>query len=489
MFLTNHSGLHHCVDIDIKGFFDNVNHGKLLKQIWTLGIRDKKLLSIISTLIKAEIKNEEIPTKGTPQGGILSPLLSNIVLNELDWWISNQWETFETERKYAGSTSSAKYQALKKTKLKEAYIVRYADDFKILCRTRSQAIKIKIAVEKFLKERLQLECSEEKTKVINLKKNWSEFLGFQIKVYQKGYNEIKQTKRVYVGRDKTGKRLRETITTGFTYEPKYVTKSRMSPKSKANAKKKISEAIKAVQKSTTVNQVRKYNATVMGIQNYYKIATLISKDLNEINFHCRTMFYNRLNGNTEPATLFDMTKTQQIRYKDYKPKLLSLGGVAFVPVYAQKHKSPMNFTQEVCNYTLKGRELIHQKLMLSAPQVLMQKSETYLPNRSIEYYDNRISKFISQYGKCFVTGNELGFFDWHCHHIIPFYISKDDSYKNLVILEKEIHKLIHMTDPEKIQRTLSRYNLDGKSIKKVNALRKQARLDTIKLSDYQLNVA
>ena len=48
-FLINMNGLHHCVDIDIKGFFDNVNHGKLLKQLWTMGIREKKLLSIIST--------------------------------------------------------------------------------------------------------------------------------------------------------------------------------------------------------------------------------------------------------------------------------------------------------------------------------------------------------------------------------------------------------------------------------------------------------
>ena len=97
--LSNH---HIVVDIDIKGFFDNVNHSKLLKQIWTLGIRDKKLICIISAMLKAEIKGVGIPEKGTPQGGILSSLLSNIVLNELDWWIASQWEFFpldENKRK------------------------------------------------------------------------------------------------------------------------------------------------------------------------------------------------------------------------------------------------------------------------------------------------------------------------------------------------------------------------------------------------------
>lgn len=93
MSLINASKLHHVVDIDIKGFFDNVNHAKLKKQLWNMGIQDKSLLSIIGKILKSEIQGEGIPTKGTPQGGIISPLLSNVVLNELDWWISSQWET------------------------------------------------------------------------------------------------------------------------------------------------------------------------------------------------------------------------------------------------------------------------------------------------------------------------------------------------------------------------------------------------------------
>lgn len=65
-----HSGFHYVVDIDIKGFFDNVNHGKLLKQLWTLGIRDKNLISIISRMLKAPVKNNGVPNKGTPQGNL-----------------------------------------------------------------------------------------------------------------------------------------------------------------------------------------------------------------------------------------------------------------------------------------------------------------------------------------------------------------------------------------------------------------------------------
>ena len=86
--LLQRSKLGYVVEFDIKGFFDNVNHSKLIRQMWALGIQDKKLIFIIKRILKAPIKmpNGEtfIPQKGTPQGGIISPILANIVLNELD---------------------------------------------------------------------------------------------------------------------------------------------------------------------------------------------------------------------------------------------------------------------------------------------------------------------------------------------------------------------------------------------------------------------
>lgn len=69
-FLAFTVKLEYVVDIDIKGFFDNVDHSKLLKQIWSLGIHDKNLLCVISKLLKAPIQGEGVPSKGTPQGGL-----------------------------------------------------------------------------------------------------------------------------------------------------------------------------------------------------------------------------------------------------------------------------------------------------------------------------------------------------------------------------------------------------------------------------------
>lgn len=67
--LVNISKMHYVIDIDIQGFFDHVNHSKLLSQLYTIGIKDKRVLSIINKMLKAPIEGEGIPTKGTPQWG------------------------------------------------------------------------------------------------------------------------------------------------------------------------------------------------------------------------------------------------------------------------------------------------------------------------------------------------------------------------------------------------------------------------------------
>ncbi|MFC4025490.1 group II intron reverse transcriptase/maturase [Oceanobacillus longus] len=441
-FLINLSGLHHCIDVDIKGFFDNVNHSKLLKQIWSLGIKDKSLLSIISKLLKAEIDGEGIPTKGTPQGGILSPLLSNIVLNELDWWISNQWESFDTDFNY--KTKGIKHQALKKSGLKECFIVRYADDFKVLCRTRSHAIRMNYAIKDFLMTRLHLETSKEKSKVINLKKNSSEFLGFSIKAVRKG-------------KTKYG----------------YVAKSNMSRKTKINASNKIKEAIKTVQKHPGNQTVWNFNTIVMGIQNYYSAATKITINLNELNSYLRKTMYNRLKNLRTDANLHDMTKTLQKRYKGYKCKLYKIQNMVFVPIHAQRHKTNLGFSQGTCNYTPEGRDKIHKGLKAISKDVLSSVMKNFIPNRTIEYNDNRISKFIAQYGKCAISRIELGLNDWHCHHKNPYHLSKDDSFSNLVILHEPVHRLVHMKDGIKINALIKVLNLSKKQIEKLNQLRLQ----------------
>jgi hypothetical protein len=301
------------------------------------------------------------------------------------------------------------------------------------------------AVKDFLQTRLHLQISEEKSKVVNLKKNSSEFLGFRIKAHQK----------------RTNKR---TL---------YVARSHMTKKALGNAQIKIKQAIKAIQKHQSVENVWRFNTVIMGIQNYYSAASHITDDLIELNSRLHKALYNRLNEMKKEASFQNFTKSLQKRFKGYECKLYKIKEMVLVPIHAQRCKVNLNFSQTICNYTTEGRNKIHQSLRAINKQTLAHVMKQFIPSRSIEYNDNRISRFIAQYGKCAVTGIELGLNDWHCHHKIPYHLTKDDSYGNLTILHKSIHLLIHLRDQEKIQVLLDTLKLNEKQLTEVNKLRKQ----------------
>ena len=444
--------LHFVVDIDIKGFFDNVNHAKLIRQIWAMGIRDKKLLCVIKAMLKApiEMPNGEMqhPTKGTPQGGILSPLLSNIVLNELDWWVSSQWETMPTHTPYEMMCGDKLnrgnvYLVLRETGLKEMFIVRYADDFKIFCRTKSDADRAFLAVKQWLRDRLKLEISEEKSKVVNLKKQYSEFLGFKLKAVKKG--------------------------------DKYVVKSHMSDKALQSEKQKLSAKIKEMQRPKDLLDEKRmlnlYNSMVWGIHNYYRFATHISIDCAKLQRSLSIVMRNRLGnrlgktGTTNNAYILkNYGASKRIRYLNKYP---------LCPIGYIQTKAPLYKKKEICKYTQAGRAKIHENLKFDITVLLLLMRERHA-NRSIEFMDNRLSLWAAQYGKCAVTGKELWIDEIHCHHKIPTENGGTDRYSNLIILHRDVHALIHAVQPETIKAYLSRINPTQTMLKKINKLRQMA---------------
>jgi RNA-directed DNA polymerase len=434
--MINLQKLHFVVDIDIKGFFDNVNHGKLLKQMWTMGIQDKKLLCIISAMLKAKVEGIGIPNKGTPQGGILSPLLSNIVLNELDWWISSQWESFQTNKLY--TTVSHKYRGLRTgSKLKECYIIRYADDFKIMCRTRDEAERIFIAVKMWLKERLKLEISSDKSKITNLRKNRSEFLGFSIKAVVKGMKKVANSK----------------------------IKAEAITQIMAKGKK----LIKKIQKKSGQMNIGLYNSYVLGIQNYYRIATHSNLDFRKIGYYLDRIA--KIRWRLIATNKGSPSKVYLERYKGYKKKKSYIAGKIIYPMSCCKTRSAMNFSAKVNKYTKEGREIIHRKVEKVSIREFIYLVEHPIENRSVEYNDNRISLFSAQCGKCRILGVRLNVNKFHCHHMKRIADGGDDKYSNLVIFHVDIHRLIHATKSDTIHELLVKLDLSTKQINQVNQFR------------------
>ena len=454
---VTHAALHFVVDVDIKGFFDNVNHDKLIKQLWSLGVKDKKCLSIIKQMLKAPIvlpdKTKIYPTKGTPQGGILSPLLANVYLNELDWWIASQWAVFPTKHQYTVPTSM--HQSLRlSSNLKEMRIVRYADDFKIFCRDIKTAEKVFEATKLWLKERLYLDISPEKSGITNLRKKWTDFLGFEFKAFHR--QEQKQ----------------DFHKKGFTNKS-WVTISRIKRKALKRIETQLIEQLKLIEnpknEDEQVKNIRLYNQKVMGIHNYYRYATRVYFDLDPLQKRLSDRMFNRIEGLTDKRPV-NVTIHKEFQKGYSQSKMMRyINQSPILPIGYIKFNYPGMFDQKAQEYSVEGRKHRKTALGCSVKKIqLLMKQKSF---GSIEYQDNRISLFSAQKGKCAILNTELEIDDIHCHHIVPRKQNGTDEYSNLIILHRDMHVLIHSTNNDTIKFYMEKYGINSKQLTKINKLR------------------
>jgi len=172
------SAVAYIIEGDIKGCFDNIDHHQLMERLRTR-IRDTKVLRLLRAFLQAGIMAEGTirhPVAGTPQGGIISPLLANIALTALDAryrrWIPAPGETCDQ--------AQARRYADRKKGRPTFFLVRYADDFVILVTgTEKDAKAEKDALAIFLGEHLRMELSQEKT-LITHPEDGFEFLGYRV---------------------------------------------------------------------------------------------------------------------------------------------------------------------------------------------------------------------------------------------------------------------------------------------------------------------
>ncbi len=158
-------GLHYIIDADIKGYFDNISHG-IMREFLDRRVKDGVIRKMIDKWLKAGILEDNqlrYPKKGTPQGGLISPLLSNIYLH----YVLDEWFVEQVKPRLSG----------------RSFIVRYADDFVIGFENIRDAERVmEVLPKRFSK--YELELHPEKTKIVNLQNNRRDgdrsfdFLGF-----------------------------------------------------------------------------------------------------------------------------------------------------------------------------------------------------------------------------------------------------------------------------------------------------------------------
>ena len=157
---------------DIAGCFDNIDHDHILDTLKSWEVSENTV-NIIGKMLRAKVFSDDrlLDTNtGTPQGGILSPMLANVALTALDDFCYENFGIFTQRGKKRGGNYF------------QNPIIRYADDFVIVCASEQEAALIKESIATFLKDSIGLELSDEKTKVTHIYEGFN-FLGFNIRKY------------------------------------------------------------------------------------------------------------------------------------------------------------------------------------------------------------------------------------------------------------------------------------------------------------------
>lgn len=318
------------IEGDITGCFDNIDH-EILIDILARKIKDSKFLNIIRQFLKAGyVENWKYNTtySGTPQGGIVSPILANIYLNELDQKFNEIKRRFDKPRS-AKNSKTAKYREIDNEMKKISYwidhtsneeerkelvkqfkklkkeihtipchtqthkkftFVRYADDWLVgVCGTKEECIALKAEIAEFLNKELRLTLSEEKTLITHSSEK-VRFIGYDICVRRN--QEIKGHKM------KSGKwrksrslHLKVALTIPHTEKiEKFLFAQKVIIQTNGGELK-----FKPVHRTALLNLsdheiVEHYNAEMRGILNYYNLAV----DYHTLNYFCYLMEYSCL---------------------------------------------------------------------------------------------------------------------------------------------------------------------------------------------------
>lgn len=447
--LIHSTGYHWIIEGDITKFFDTVNHNILLGALYHMGIQDRRILQMIKAMLKAGVMNEiRYNDIGTPQGGIISPLLANVYLNKFDNFITREWEEKKLKNvskycnsgKNKGKKTSRIQTTLKREapNMKPAYLVRYADDWLVITDSLENARKLKSRIHNFLETNLKLELSDKKTKITNARKRAISFLGFHI-------------------RAKAGKSRSGIIVQGKPDKEKLARKI-------LELKKNIHDFKKAGNIDNLIHHINLYNSKVRGILNYYKVASRINLAVRKIGYELSGLIYKALCSSKiaevewipakETRNLTEIHKEHNqvigaIKYKDF---WIGVTNLNFVRWEVGKRKNP----QETI-YSQEGRELyrirtgkqrtLNRKdltLSVSYSELIAHKKgikEIY----NFEFFMNRGYVYNVDKGKCRVCGNLIeDYKDIETHHIntvIP--IDEINRVQNLATMHSNCHRIIH----------------------------------------------
>lgn len=435
------------VEGDIKGCFDNINHRLLLQKLWRMGIHDKRVLSIIKAMLKAGYIESGIyyaTTIGSPQGSILSPLLSNVYLNDFDSYIGRSYMEPHLQCKHKCNDT----RRLKWSGITPKYNYRFADDWVILTSTQAEALRLKRQLTKYFRYRMKLNLSQEKTYVTDLRTDGIHFLGFVVKAERK-------------------RKTPDPATWSETLVGKPFPDMNRLTKKICNLSKEVRRIGLFTQPNTQAAQIQYVNSIIMGLAQYLQPSICsaayhaIDRRINNTALAVwKNLFPKRYNQMQVPLqTLCNLPH----RHEGYKSKTFAIEiegkwfGITCAFITHAKYET-RPFNQHMTPYTEEGRRIYvsyrtkHKPLPCDRPSINTPEDillSAYARGKgwkaNFEYFMNREYAYNRDKGKCKCCGR---FFSdnlpKHCHHVnnkLP--VEKINKVSNLAWLCVPCHRMVH----------------------------------------------
>ncbi len=454
--LVFNTGYYWIVEGDISKCFDRIDHNILLKRLYHMGVQDKRVLQIIKAMLKAGVMDEcEVNEEGTPQGGLISPLLANVYLDIMDEWITKQWEYKKTRTAY--SDSGTKLHALRKrSSLIPGYLVRYADDFVVITDTRDHAESWKARLQEFLQSKMKLTLSQEKTLITDVRKKHIKFIGYEFKMVR-GSSRRGYIPRTIPDRDRL-KRKADKIAEDIKNIPRNYSREQM------------------------IGAINRINSQLRGIIQYYQCCTWVNIAMKKYSRRLQLTAMRRIKqykGKWVPAN--EVQNLPRV-HQNYKQKIPSIKYrdiyVGFTALTFCKWELTPCKNQAETPYTEEGRQLhfkrtkkkkIHARLdgMYSekTAQIILHGKWNKLNN--FEFIMNRAYALNRDKLKCRVCGGWLIPGTPYAHRINPnLPLNKVNRVNNLVSLHKNC--FIAVNDP-----SYSLNEFDEKAQKKIIGYREK----------------
>ena len=357
------------IEGDIKGCFDNIKHTHILETLLSWRVSDW-IINLIGEMLKSGGK------VGTPQGGIISPMLANVALTCLD-------QRLEI---YGKITIESKMNP----------IVRYADDFVIVAKDEAEATYIKEMVKTYLKSKVGLELSEEKTKITEISEGF-DFLGFNIRKYNGNF---------------------------------------ISKPTKDNLKgfrQKITEIMKISQNWSAYSVIMKLNPIISGWGNYYRhVASKRIFSGNDSFLFWKVYNWTRQKHRGNGAKWIYRRYYKRIKGDKWNffEREMIMRKMARIPI-----KRFIKVRKDVRLYNMNDREYWDKREYMNASDSIYNSYDlTHL--------------FRVQGGKCafcerYITQKDIQSHNLHKHHLKPKSAGGEDEKSNLKLIHRDCHRELH----------------------------------------------